>query len=259
METNNQAAASTSQATSDEAVLAKLEQAVEAQAGEEAGTETADVETQNKAPEAGEQPEYGQAFKELADKKGFKNVDDLVRSYKAVESRSTKAEQAKSALETQISQLQTMDKKGQLNDEQKQALDTLEATIDKVLSKKLAPVQEALGVQKVDRMVADLKGQYSDFTGAVVDETLDYMLSNPRVSMEDAYKIVSWDQVKAGGAKTQATQQKQKEKSRAYVEGANTAKGGNDLDYSKLSLEELEEILPSSGQFIDHRGNMRRG
>lgn len=240
-------------AASSEQTLEQLEQAVNAASEQTEGTQSS-TEVEASAENA---PDYGQAFKDLAEKKGFKSVDDLVRSYKAAESRSTKAEQARAALEQKLEQANAMKDAGELNTEQEQALRVLESTIDKVLSKKLAPIQEIVGVQKVDRMIADLQSLHPDFTGAVVDETLDIMMSNKSLSMEDAYKLASWEQVKNAGQSTAKREKKVQDKTRAFTESANQSKT-DDIDYSKLSLEELENILPSAGDYIDHKG-MRRG
>lgn len=243
----------TSVAASADQTLEQLEQAVNAASEAEQKQSKDHVESAQENA-----PEYGQAFKELAEKKGFKTPDDLVRSYKALESRSTKSEQAKSQLEQQVEQMKQLKDTGQLNTEQEQALAVLESTIDKVLSKKLAPIQEIIGVQKVDRMIGDLQAIHPEFKGAIVDETLDLMMSNKSLSMEDAYKLASWDSVRQTGQSTATKEKKVQEKSRAFTESAANSKS-DDVDYSKLSLEEMENILPTSGDYVDHKGHLRRG
>lgn len=244
----------TQAASSIDAKLAQMEQEVSAQAGE---AETNEQLTETKAPESGA-PEYGQAFAELAKKKGFKNPDELVRAYQHLESRSTKAEQQASSLQEQLEQVNKMQATPGITDDQQQALAILEQTIERVMAKKLAPIQDTLGVQKVDRMVADMQMIRPDFKGEVVDQTLAYMVDHRGLSMEDAYKIVTFDQHRANSDKQEVRQAKETQKSRAYVESAGSSKTP-ETDYSKLSLAELEEILPSANDFIDHRGKMRRG
>jgi hypothetical protein len=184
-----------------------------------------------------EAPEEGQAFKELQEKKGFKSTEDLARAYKALESRSTKAEQSNRALEEQLSSVQKMREAGQLSSEQDQALQVLESTIEKVLSKRLRPIEDSIGIQKVDRMITDFQTQRPDFKGAIVDEVLDYMVDHKGISMEDAYKIKAFDSVSTSAKKSEAVRTRETEVSKAFVESANTAKSGKEIDYSKLSLE----------------------
>lgn len=249
--------ATTNAPASIDAQLAELEQAVSAEAAKAETVEEPEKE-QSEAPQEPEAPQYGQAFEELAQKKGFKSPDDLVRAYKALESRTTKESQKSRQLEEQLEGIQKLKVDPDATDEQQQALSILENTIKNILSRELAPIKEQFGVQKVDRIIEEMRGNYPEFTGPIVDETLDYMIDHPKVSIEDAYKIVSWDQVRNQSKVTEKRQVKEQEKSRAFVESASGAKSGTELDYSKLTLQELEDILPKSGSFVDSRGKVRQ-
>ncbi len=234
--------------------LEQLEQATNKELAAEVTPEAPKAEeVKSEAPT----DEVGQAFKDLQEKKGFKSTEDLARAYKALESRSTKAEQSNRALEEQLSSVQKMREAGQLSSEQDQALQVLESTIEKVLSKRLRPIEDSIGIQKVDRMIADFQTQRPDFKGAIVDEVLDYMVDHKGISMEDAYKIKAFDSVSTSAKKSEAVRTRETEVSKAFVESANTAKSGKEIDYSKLSLEELEEIIPAAGQYIDSKGKLR--
>lgn len=240
-------------AVSVDAQLADMEQAVNAQAG------TSETAEQESSEQVAETQNDWKIFQQLAEKKGFKSPDDLAKSYMALESRSTKAEQSKAGLEQQLEQIKQLKDTMNVSDEQERALQILEQTVEKALEKRLRPIEETIGVQKVDKMVKDLQTVYPDFTGSVVDQTLDYMVDHRGVSMEDAFKIISWEQVKEKGATSQVKQAKEQEKSRAFVESASSAKSDSSIDYSKLSLDELEDILPAAGQYVDYKGRLKNG
>lgn len=235
--------------------IAELEQATNKELAAEVTPEAPKAEeVKSEAPA----DEAGQAFKDLQEKKGFKSAEDLARAYKALESRSTKAEQSNRALEEQLQSVQKMREAGQLSSEQDQALQVLETTIEKVLSKRLRPIEDSIGIQKVDRMIADFQAVEPGFKGAIVDEVLDYMVDHKGVPLEDAYKIKAFESVRTSAKKSEAVKARETEVSKAFVESADTAKSGKEIDYSKLSLSELEEIIPAVGQYIDSKGKMRQ-
>lgn len=241
-------------AVSVDAQLAAMEQAVTAQAGESESAEQVSSTQENEQTQ-----NDWKIFQQLAEKKGFKSPDDLAKSYMALESRSTKAEQGRASLEKQLESIKQLKETMSVDDEQQRALQILEQTVEKALEKRLRPIEESIGVQKVEKMVKDLQTVYPDFTGSVVDQTLDYMVDHRGVSMEDAFKIISWEQVKQTGATNQVKQAKEQEKSRAFVESAGSAKSDSSVDYSKLSLDELEDILPAAGQYVDYKGRLKNG
>jgi hypothetical protein len=234
------------------AELEKAEQAVKAAADTET-TQPEQKETQ--APSV----ELGQAVKELMEKKGFKDPEDIARAYQSLESRFTRTEQAKRELENRNTELQQNREVKQLSDQEQQALQLLESTIDKVISKKLRPIQDTLGVQKVDRMISDMAAVHPDFKGAIVDQVMDYMMERPSLSMEEAYRLITYDQ-RRGEIQSQVSKEKRtQETSRAFVESAGHSKTGTDIDYSKLSAQELEDILPAVNDYVDLKGTLRRG
>lgn len=243
----------TNATASAESEMKKAEQAVTA----EAVTEPSDTTETTEATPA-QAPEMGEAYKELMEKKGFKNAEDLAKAYKALESRSTKVDQSRQQLEDQLIRVQEAQKQQNLPPEQEQALKLLESTIERVISNKLRPIQESIGVSKVDKMISDMQSQHPDFKGSIVDETMDYMLDHKGVAMEDAYKILTWDQRRANVQREESIEAKKSAGSRAYVESASSAKNSKDVDYSKLSLAEMEDIIPSSGDFVDSKGRLRK-
>lgn len=234
--------------------IAQLEQATNK---ELAGEVTPEAPKAEEKVETAPTEEVGQAFKDLQEKKGFKSAEDLARAYKALESRSTKAEQSNRTLEEQLQSVQKMREAGELTSDQDKALQVLESTIEKVLSKKMRPIEDAIGIQKVDRMIEDFQAVEPGFKGAIVDEVLDYMVDHKGVPLEDAYKIKAFESVRSSAKKSEAVKTRETEVSKAFVESANTAKSGKEIDYSKLSLEELEEIIPAAGQYIDSKGKLR--
>ena len=147
---------------------------------------------------------------------------------------------------------------GELTSDQDKALQVLESTIEKVLSKRLRPIEDSIGIQKVDRMISDFQSVEPDFKGAIVDEVLDYMVDHKGVSLEDAYKIKAFDTVRTSAKKSDVLKARETEVSKAFVESASAAKSGKEIDYSKLTLEELEEVIPAASQYIDSKGKMRR-
>lgn len=239
---------------SDDVVLAKLEEAVQAKAESEAAPDASKDVSDESAPE----PQYGEAFQELAEKKGFKSVDDLVRSYQNLESHTTRIEQDRKKLIESVKQVApTKEQSEELPPEQRQALDMLKGVVKEVVDESLGPVKETFDQQRVKEEISEIQTRYPDFKGYALETALRYAMDNPGVSLEDAYKLTSFDSVATVGRTQEAQAAKAKEKSRAFTESAKTAKGEG-VDYSKLSLEEMEQILPKAGQYIDHRGKLRR-
>jgi len=239
---------------SNEAELAKMEQAVKAEAGSEAKPDASKESAKEEAPES----QFGQAFDDLADKKGFKDVDTLVRSYQELETYKTRLEQDKSKLIDSVKQtVPSKSNAESLPDEQQKALDMLRGVVQDVVGKELAPVKETFDQQRVKDEIASVQTRYPDFKGYALENALRFAMDNPKVSLEDAYKVTSFDSASSVGQAKEEKAAKAKVKTRAFTESAKTAKSDG-VDYSKLSLEEMEQILPKAGQFIDHRGKLRR-
>jgi len=237
----------------DSPELKQLEQAV-AEAGQTDKTETSsDEQTTETSP-------MGEAFAELAQKKGFKSVDDLVDAYKNAESYSTRMSQELKSIKDEIKSLKTPqpeDPYQNLPADQKQALSLLEQVIDKAVSKRLQPLQEDLEVRRAGNQIEAVKGQYPEVSDSDINQALDIMESNPKMPLEYAIKIATFDKVRSSSQQTQKKTEKIQQKERAFVESAKTSKTG-EVDYSKLTLDELESILPSSGQFVDSKGVLRK-
>lgn len=237
------------------AELAKLEQAVA-----EAGAEETSDQTQEEVSENATDSQVSQAFQELAQKKGFKSVDDLVKSYTHLESYSSQIKQERDKLASSNkpeTASKSSDEYENLSPEQKQAMNLLEKVVEKVVSKSIAPIKERTEVDKVREEIGKVQSKFPDFKDYAIEAALQYNIAHPDISLEEAYKITSFDSVLMGTKSRDAQAAKSKAKAKAYTESASTAKGEG-IDYSKLSLEEMESIIPKAGQFIDHRGRMRR-
>lgn len=243
--------------------LEALEQAIEAEAGNSNDQQDGQSDDQEATQDA---PEYGQAFQELATKKGFKSVDDLVNAYQSLESRSTRAEQARSAtekrvsvLESQLSNVQQQQQQSNLAPEEQSALKLLEDTIQRTIDAQLAPLKQQMGAQKVQTQIDAVKASFPWADNNDIDYTLELMVNHPSISMDQAFKMATFDKA-SSISRTQAQKAKsQDSKNRAFVEGAGSSKGSSNLDYKKMTLDDLERILPKADtQFLDHRGALRQ-
>ena len=204
------------------------------------------AETPNEPTEQAQEPS---AFDSLAEKKGFKSVDDLVKAYQNLEGQTTKTSQELREIRKAITQQNEPQPEDPLKDlpaEQKQALGLLEGLIERTLDKRLQPIQQDIETRRAGDQISAIKQQYPDLTDSHVERALDYMETNRNVPFGDAVKIVSYDDVRSSSQTQQAQTAKANEKNRAFVESGRTSRTGDNIDYSKLSLEELENILPKS-------------
>jgi hypothetical protein len=236
--------------------LLKLEQAVKAEAGTAKSPETSSEEK-----EVLEAPEHGQAFQELSEKKGFKSVDELVRAYQTTEGYSTQLSQEMKELREEIKQSnapQSEDPYGDLPQEQKQALDLLRNVVNEEIQKSISPIKEDFEVKKASEQLNAIRDSFKGVSDADLDAAISRKESIPGLSLEEAVKIVTYEAARSDGTTQRKRAAKTKQKNRAYVESGKTSKTGGDIDYSKLSLEELESILPKAGQFIDHKGILQK-
>jgi len=248
--------ASSGDKVADNPELAKLEQAV----SKEAVSEDPPQSDPQKQPT--DDAPLGQAFQELAEKKGFKSVDDLVQAYEHSESQSTRTNQQLSDLSKEVKSLKTPqgedDSMKDLPPEQRQALDLLGKVIDERLDTKIRPLIQQKEVQEAQQEIGRVREAYPSVNDAQLEQAVGVVEKHPTLSLDEAIRIVTYGEkqvaVKAKAGKTEKTQQK----SRAFVESARGSKTGTDIDYSKLSLKELENILPKHGQYIDSEGTLRR-
>lgn len=245
---------------SGEAQLAALEQAIQAEAGQSNEPVVED------APQESEQaPEYGQAFQELASKKGFKSVDDLVLAYESLESRSTRAEQSRSAterrvaeLETQLGSIQKAQESASLEPEQRDALRLLEDTIQRTIDAQLAPIKQQMGAQKVQSQIEAVKSAFPWADNNDIDATLDNMVQNKSLTMDQAFKLATFEKVQRLNQVKAQAQTQQVQKNRAFVEGASQSKSNSNADYSKMTLDQLEASLPKADNvYTSWRGTTR--
>lgn len=234
--------------------LKQLEQAI-AEAGQ---AETTQNSSENQAAET---PQYGEAFTRLAEKKGFKSVDDLVKAYENAEGYSTKLSQEMKDIKSEIRSLKTPqtdnDPYHNLPDEQKKAISILEQVIDRAVSKRLQPLQEDLEVRRAGTQIEAVKGQYPELNDDDINSALDRMEKNHSLTLDDAVKLATFDKFRSSNQTSMKKAEQAQQKQRAFVESAKTSKSG-EVDYSKLTLDELESILPVAGQFVDSKGVLRR-
>jgi len=244
---------STTLEASTEAVKAEVEQAVKAELAETEGTSPSDTQEAD-AP-------FGEAFQQLAEKKGFKSVDDLVSAYTHAEKFNTQLSQEIKGLTNEIRSNKVATPQSDPNDnlppEQKKALDVLRSVVEDVVAKSLNPIKEDLETRKAREDINTVKGQFG-VNDDDVDAALSIMRQRPGLSLEDAIKIATYDHVSKGAKLQQGRTEKTQSKQRAFSESARTSKTTGEIDYSKLSLEELEAILPSAGQFVDSKGVLRK-
>lgn len=217
-------------------------------------TEIAEIEKAQEL-EAGkaEQPEKTQeqtAFEKLAVDKGFSSVDDLVESYKNLESKLAPQSRELKELKEMVRSIQEstapkeVDPYEGLPQEQKEALDLLNKVIAQQLDKRLSPLMQKAEVEEAKGKIQVVKQNYPDVTDGDIEHALEVMKKYPKMELDEAIKLVSFDKTyqraTAFSKKTASTQQTRK----AFAESASEARRGDDLDYSKMTLEELEQIIP---------------
>jgi len=233
--------------------LEEMEQAINSEAGTEITTEETSEEKQGT-----EAPELGQAFAELAEKKGFKSAEDLAIAYREMESYSTRINQQmkdlSSKVERALPKQQTEDPFSNLPAEQREALDLLGRIIDQ----KISPLREDLEVRKAGQEIQSVKERFPGIDNTQIEDALSIVERSPGLELEEALKIVTYEAAKATSQQQQRKATTTQQKKRAFVETAKTSRAGGEIDYSSLSLEELESILPKDGQFVDHKGKLRR-
>lgn len=232
--------------------LQKMEQAVEAETGETNSVDSSDTQDQ-------EAPDQGKAIQELAEKKGFKSADDFAKFLTNLEKQNTRLAQEMSGLKGEIRKVATPQPKADDNlpPEQKQALDMLRGLIREEISGSLEPLRSDFETRRAQESINKVKQTYG-VSDLDVQEALAIMEQNPKLALEDAVKIATYEQRTEQASIQQGRTAKAQQKSRAFVESAKSSKSTGDTDYSKLSLEELEKIIPAHGEFIDHKGVLRK-
>jgi hypothetical protein len=215
--------------------IATIEQAQESEAGE------------------AQQPEKTQeqsAFDKLAADKGFSSVDDLVDSYKNLESKLAPQSRELKELKKMVSEIKESTKPKEedpfadLPQEQREAVSLLEKIVARQLDDRLSPLVEQAEVNQAKSKIQAVKKTYPDITDNQIEHALEVMSQYPKMDLQEAVKIASfdstYDRLKRVKQKTASTEENKK----AFAESASEARQGDDLDYSKMTLEELESIIP---------------
>ena len=236
--------------------LKKLEQAVESEAVSE---DSPKLEAEKPASDVA--PAEGQAYQALAEKKGFKSADDMAKAYQNAESQNTRLAQEMRDLAKEVKQAtapQADDPFKDIPDDQRQALDLLGRVIDEKLDAKLQPLRSDMEVRSAQSEIAKVRESFPSVDDTQIQQAIGVVDKHPSLSLDDAVRIVTYSEAESTSKVTQAKVATDQQKKRAYVESGKTAKVADTIDYNKLSLEELEAILPKTGQFIDHKGVLRK-
>jgi len=190
------------------------------------------------------------AFEQLAADKGFSSVDDLVNSYKNLEAKLTPQSTELKELKSMVQKIQEStapkeeDPFENLPEEQKQAISLLENIVAKQLDKRLSPLVQKAEVDDAKSKIQAVKESYPDITDTEIEQSLEVMQLYPKMELSEAVKLVTFDKTygraKIASTRTASTQQNKK----AFAESASNARQGDDTDYSKMTFEELEQIIP---------------
>ena len=206
------------------------------------------AETESTKPTGSEQEPS--AFDKLAGKKGFKSVDDLVSAYSNLESTMNPTRKELRELKEMVKGIQDSTKPAEadpfsdLPKEQQEAMGLLNQLLDTQLKSKLSPLLQKLEVEEASKNIDKVRQQYPGLEDAELEQAMSVMEKYPKMSLDEAVKITSYDRATTS---TRKATEKKTETKRAFTESAASARVG-DTDYSKLTLKELEEMLdiPSS-------------
>jgi tRNA C32,U32 (ribose-2'-O)-methylase TrmJ len=189
------------------------------------------------------------AFEELAKTKNFGSPDDLAEAYKNLESKMNPTMRELKDLKKMVESIQESTKPAEVDpfadlpEEQKGAIDLLDRLLEQKLSSKLSPLIKKAEVEEADKKIQAIKGKYPGVQTQELESAFDIMEKYPKMSLEDAVKIATYDRAsKSASANSSRTETEQRNK-RAFSESASSARKGDDTDYSKMTLEELEDVL----------------
>lgn len=241
---------------------------------EEAGEEI-DSPSLEEAPEKSTEPEQpkpeekseekaldlGARYEELVKKKGFKSPEDLASAYENLEKRASRVENmAREALQKVNSSANQPQE--ELGDEQAQALDLLRKTVreevQSAVRDELTPIRAEQDRKYVDQEIADVQAKLPWFKGQVVTDAVQKVARGEAKNLEEAAKILTYDIATQATREATAKEEKTLEKKSAYAESAGGSSSPKEVDYSSMTLEELEDVLPKAGTFVDHKGHLRR-
>jgi hypothetical protein len=196
----------------------------------------------------------GKEYEGLISKKGFKSPDDLAKAYQELEGRASRVENmAREALK-KANEKQAEEE----DDDQKEGIELLRGIIREELRGVTAPIMEDRNRKMVEDEIDRVKSVYPDFEGRLVDDSVRMVAEGKANSLEDAYRILTYDLVREKAGLISSKEESRAQKKQAYSEDAKGASGSRELDYENMTLEELEQVLPRVGSFIDHKGKLRR-
>ena len=223
------------QAPTPEQEIAQIEKAVGAETESAKPTEEAKEE---KSP-----------FDELAEKKNFESVDDLVDAYKNLESRMNPTMKELKDLRGMVEDIkestkpETADPYADLPQEQREAMDLLNSLLDRQLESKLSPLLKRVEVEEASKHIESVRKSFPETSDAEIDQAINIMEDNPSMSLENAVKLASYDRVKKNVSASSKRTETERKNKRAFSESASSARTGDDTDYSKMTMSELEEVL----------------
>lgn len=193
-----------------------------------------------------EQTEEKGAFDALAEKKGFKSVDDLVTAYENLESKMNPTMNELRELKEMVKSIQDQNKPEQkdpfddLPEEQREAVGLLEQLLDRQLNKKLSPILKKFEVEEASAQIKAIRAKFPEAGDNEIEQAIVFMEKYKDMSLEQAVKLASFDRAVSSARK--GTEKKQQMK-KTFTESATSARTGDDTDYSKMTLEELEDVL----------------
>jgi len=211
--------------------IAQIEQAMESEAGnDKPGTEA-------KTPSE---------FEQLAAKKGWNNPDELAKAYQELESKLTPQSRELKELKEMVKEIQKstakpeIDPLDELPDDQKEAL----SLIERIIEKKLSPLLKRAEVEDAGKEIEGIKKQFPGSTDSEVEQAISLMEKYKSMPLGDAMKLVTYEKAKTNALASEKKAAMNKQNNRAFAESASDARKSGDTDYSKMTLEELESILP---------------
>jgi len=247
----------------EEALNKKLAEEAKPEGGEkepaskphdEVEEKTKDEKSEDVTPEP---LDFGQEYERLARKKGFKTPEDLATAYINLESRTSRVENmARDALKRlEPNEGSKVAPKTPTQDE---ALEILDERIKNAIREEMAPLRREREKSVVEEEISTIQEKYPDFKGQVVADAIRWAAQRPGTNLEEAYKALTFDIARNAAMATLKKEEKKKEKKSAYAEGAASANSSRDIDYESMTLEELEEVLPKAGPFVDSKGVLRK-
>jgi tRNA C32,U32 (ribose-2'-O)-methylase TrmJ len=196
-----------------------------------------------------EQEQVKTAFDELAEVKNFKSVDDLVDAYKNLESKMNPTMKELKDLRVMVESIQESTKPEvrdpfeDLPQEQREAIGLLDKLLDRQLNTKLSPLLKKAEVEEAKQKITTVRKQFPGVNDEELNQAISIMEKYPQMELEEAVKIASYDRASRSASASSKRTETEMQNKRAFAESASTARQGDDTNYSKMNLKELEEIL----------------